>query len=249
MTMAAWAQLKASQMRDAAMQEAGEAGDHPARRQAANEAHALALRIAEALIFASAQPVKLVDIAAQCPVGVDMGAVMADLARLYEGRGVELAPIAGGYAFRTAPDLGHLLRREAEEPRRLTRAAMETLAIIAYHQPVTRAEIEEIRGVATSKGTLDLLMETGWIKMRGRRRTPGRPITYGTTPGFLAQFGLERIDDLPGLEELKGAGFIDGRLPADITVPHPDDSEALRDDEDALGDLLQPLDPEDAARE
>jgi segregation and condensation protein B len=208
------------------------------------DAHALALRIAEALLFASAQPVKLADIAAQCPEGVDMAAVMADLARRYDGRGVELAQVAGGYAFRTAPDLGYLLQREASEQKKLTRAGMETLAIIAYHQPVTRTEIEEIRGVATSKGTLDLLLETGWIRMRGRRRTPGRPITYGTTPVFLDHFGLDRIDDLPGLEELKGAGFIDGRLPADITVPNPDDADALRDDEDSLGDLLQPLDPE-----
>jgi segregation and condensation protein B len=210
----------------------------------AREAHALALRVAEALIFASAQPVKLADITAQCPVGVDMAAVMVDLARRYDGRGVELAQVAGGYAFRTAPDLAHLLQREATDQKKLTRAGMETLAIIAYHQPVTRTEIEEIRGVATSKGTLDLLLETGWIRMRGRRRTPGRPITYGTTPVFLDHFGLDRIDDLPGLEELKGAGFIDGRLPADITVPNPDDADALRDDEDTLGDLLQPLDPE-----
>jgi segregation and condensation protein B len=210
----------------------------------AREAHALALRIAEALIFASADPVKLADIAAQCPAGVDMAMVMDDLARRYDGRGIELAQVAGGYAFRTAPDLGHLLQREAAEQRKLTRAGMETLAIIAYHQPVTRTEIEEIRGVATSKGTLDLLLETGWIRMRGRRRTPGRPITYGTTPGFLDHFGLDRIDDLPGLEELKGTGFIEGRLPADITVPNPDDADTLRDDEDTLGDLLQPLDPE-----
>jgi segregation and condensation protein B len=210
----------------------------------AREAHGLALRIAEALLFASAQPVKLADIAAQCPDGVDMAAVMADLSRRYDGRGVELAQVAGGYAFRTAPDLGYLLQRETSEQKKLTRAGMETLAIIAYHQPVTRTEIEEIRGVATSKGTLDLLLETGWIRMRGRRRTPGRPITYGTTPVFLDHFGLDRIDDLPGLEELKGAGFIDGRLPADITVPNPDDSDALHEDEDRLGDLLQPLDPE-----
>jgi segregation and condensation protein B len=210
----------------------------------AREARALALRVAEALIFASAQPVKLADITAQCPDGVDMPAVMSDLARRYDGRGVELTQVAGGYAFRTAPDLGYLLQRESTEQKKLTRAGMETLAIIAYHQPVTRTEIEEIRGVATSKGTLDLLLETGWIRMRGRRRTPGRPITYGTTPVFLDHFGLDRIDDLPGLEELKGAGFIDGRLPADITVPNPDDADTLRDDEDTLGDLLQPLDPE-----
>jgi segregation and condensation protein B len=248
MMMAVLAQLKQGAARDGAMTDWDETDAQEAAQEAARGAHALALRITEALIFASAGPVKMAEIAAQCPAGADMPAVMADLARLYQGRGVELVQVAGGYAFRTAADLGYLLKRDNEEPRKLTRAAMETLAIIAYHQPVTRTEIEEIRGVATSKGTLDLLMETGWVKMRGRRKTPGRPITYGSTPGFLDQFGLDRIDDLPGLEELKGAGFMDGRLPSDITVPNPDDSEALRDDEDALGDLLHPLDPEEAGQ-
>ncbi len=229
----------------AALAQRREAAMDMEEAEARAERHALALRIAEALIFASATPVPLEAITAQCPADVDMAAVIADLARLYAGRGVELRRIAGGYAFRTAADLGYLLRREADEPRKLTRAAMETLAIVAYHQPVTRAEIEEIRGVATSKGTLDLLLETGWVRMRGRRRSPGRPITYGTTPGFLDQFGLDRIDDLPGLEELKGAGFIDGRLPSDLTVPQPNDDEALRADEESLGDLLTPLDPEE----
>ncbi|MCA0420908.1 MAG: SMC-Scp complex subunit ScpB, partial [Proteobacteria bacterium] len=122
------------------------------------------------------------------------------------------------------------------------RAALEVLSIIAYHQPVTRAEIEEIRGVATAKGTLDILLEAGWVRLRGRRRSPGRPITYGTTPGFLDHFGLDRIDDLPGLEELKGTGFIEGRLTRDLAVPVPDDDPGLRDDEDPLGDLFSPLD-------
>jgi segregation and condensation protein B len=127
------------------------------------------------------------------------------------------------------------------EQRKLSRAAMETLAIIAYHQPVTRAEIEEIRGVATSKGTLDLLLETGWIRLRGRRKVPGRPVTYGTTPGFLEHFGLDAIEDLPGLEELKGAGFLEGRVPSDMSVPVPSDADALREDEDPLDrdDLFQ----------
>ena len=127
---------------------------------------------------------------------------------------------------------------------------METLAIIAYHQPVTRAEIEEIRGVATSKGTLDLLLETGWLRLRGRRKAPGRPVTYGTTPAFLEHFGLDAIDDLPGLEELKGAGLLDGRLPPGLAVPTPSDDMILRDDEDPLDDdLFAPLDPGDDAGE
>ncbi|MBX9875067.1 MAG: SMC-Scp complex subunit ScpB, partial [Thermoleophilia bacterium] len=131
---------------------------------------------------------------------------------------------------------------EAEPPRKLSRAALEVLAIIAYHQPVTRAEIEEIRGVATAKGTLDILLEAGWVRLRGRRRSPGRPVTFGTTPGFLDHFGLDRIDDLPGLEELKGSGFIEGRLTRDLSVPVPDDDPELRADEDPLGDLFTPLD-------
>ncbi len=124
-----------------------------------------------------------------------------------------------GWAFRTASDLSFVLSRDVVEQKKLSRAAMETLAIVAYHQPVTRAEIEEIRGVATSKGTLDLLLETGWVRLRGRRRAPGRPVTYGTTPDFLDHFGLDAIDDLPGLEELKGAGFLEGRVPSDLSVP------------------------------
>ena len=127
-------------------------------------------------------------------------------------------------------------RESREERRKLSRAAIETLAIVAYHQPVTRADIEEIRGVAVSKGALDVLMEAGWVRMRGRRKAPGRPITYGTTPEFLVQFGLDAIADLPGLDELKGAGLFDGKLPADYGLPQPDDAPALRADEDALDD-------------
>jgi segregation and condensation protein B len=155
---------------------------------------------------------------------------------------VTLKRVAGGFAFRTAPDLAYLLAPEAEAPRRLSRAALEILSIIAYHQPVTRAEIEEIRGVATAKGTLDILLEAGWVRLRGRRRSPGRPVTFGTTKGFLDHFGLDRIDDLPGLDELKGAGFIEGRLSKDLSVPVPDDDPDLRADEDPLGDLFSPLD-------
>jgi len=151
---------------------------------------------------------------------------------------VELVEVAGGVQFRTAPDLAPLLRKVIEVPRRLPRVAMETLAIIAYHQPVTRHEIEEIRGVTTAKGTIDVLLETGWLRLRGRRKSPGRPLTYGTSEEFLSHFGLERLSDLPGLEDLKGLGLFDARLPAGFTVPMPSDDSALRDDED-------PLEPED----
>src|SRR5690606_19071696 len=132
---------------------------------------------------------------------------------------------------RTAQDLSYLLEKHAVEERRLSRAALETLAIIAYHQPVTRAEVEEIRGVQTSKGTLDVLLETGWIRPRGRRRAPGKPITYGTTAAFLEHFGLDTVGDLPGLAELKGAGLLDGNLPPDFKVPDPKDVAALMPDE------------------
>jgi segregation and condensation protein B len=155
------------------------------------------------------------------------------LSQRYAGRGVNLVKRGDKWAFRTAEDLGFLLRREEAESRQLSRAALETLAIIAYHQPTTRAEIEEVRGVATGKGTLDILMEAGWIRMRGRRRTPGRPVTYGTTGAFLDHFGLESLGDLPGLEELKGAGLLSSRLPPSMQIPLPFDG-PLRDDEDPL---------------
>lgn len=206
------------------------------------EAFAQALRIVEALLFASAVPLSAEVLARSVPAGIVVEQVLAGLAEAYATRGVNLRQVAGGWAFRTAPDLGYLLAAEAEPPRRLSRAALEVLSIIAYHQPVTRAEIEEIRGVATAKGTLDILLEAGWVRLRGRRRSPGRPVTYGTTPGFLDHFGLDRIDDLPGLEELKGTGFIEGQLTRDLTVPVPDDDPGLRDDEDPLGDLFSPLD-------
>lgn len=206
------------------------------------EAFAQAMRVVEALLFASAQPLPAEELARSVPAGIAIDAVLARLMALYEPRGVNLRAVAGGYAFRTAPDLGYLLAADAEPPRKLSRAALEVLAIIAYHQPVTRAEIEDIRGVATAKGTLDILIEAGWVRLRGRRRSPGRPVTFGTTPGFLDHFGLGRIDDLPGLEELKGSGFIEGRLTRDLSVPVPDDDPDLRADEDPLGDLFTPLD-------
>ncbi len=169
----------------------------------------------------------------------DIGALLEELQNLYAGRGVNLARVAGKWAFRTAPDLSFILERHSVEPRRLSKAALETLAIIAYHQPVTRAEIEEIRGVTTSKGTLDVLLEMGWIRLRGRRRAPGRPVTYGTTEIFLEHFGFDSVKDLPGLGELKGAGLLDSNLPPGFSIPEPNDSALLTPDED-------PLDGDDA---
>jgi len=203
--------------------------------------HGEAMRIAEALLFASAEPLGAEELAGRLPEGANVDKILTDLQELYAPRGVNLVRVAGKWAFRTASDLSFVLSRDVVEQRKLSRAAMETLSIIAYHQPVTRAEIEEIRGVATSKGTLDLLLETGWIRLRGRRKVPGRPVTYGTTPAFLEHFGLDAIEDLPGLEELKGAGFIEGRVPSDMSVPVPSDAETLREDEDPLDqdDLFQ----------
>ena len=192
------------------------------------------VRIAEAMLFASAEPLEEAAIAARLSDGADVSAVMDELQRLYAGRGVNLVRVARRWMFRTAEDLSWLLAREDEGRRKLSRAAIETLAIVAYHQPVTRADIEEIRGVAVSKGALDVLMEAGWIRMRGRRKAPGRPITYGTTPEFLIQFGLDAIGDLPGLDELQGAGLFEGKLPAGYGVPQPTDEPALRPDEEPL---------------
>ena len=209
------------------------------------EAFGRDLRTIEALLFTSTAPLAPRALAPYLSAGADLEALMETLAADYAGRGVNLARVAGGYMLRTAPEVAAAVAAfgaGAPEPRKLSRAAVEVLAIIAYHQPVTRAEIEEIRGVATAKGTLDILLEAGWVRLRGRRRSPGRPITYGTTPGFLDHFGLDRIDDLPGLEELKGTGFIEGRLTRDLAVPVPDDDPGLRDDEDPLGDLFSPLD-------
>ncbi len=191
------------------------------------------VRIAEALLFASAEPIAEADLAARMPDGVDIVRVMTRLREDYASRGVNLVRAGSCWLFRTADDLAWLLSASAREVRKLSRAAMETLAIIAYHQPTSRAEIEDIRGVAISKGTLDTLLETGWVRLRGRRRAPGRPITYGTTEGFLLHFGLETIGDLPGLDDLRGAGLFDGRLPAGFAVPLPNDGDP-RDDEDPL---------------
>src|SRR3569623_1025889 len=194
------------------------------------------LRLLEALLFASSEPLEQAALAKRMPDGVDIKVALAQLQADYALRGVNLVRVANKWTFRTAGDLAWLMTRESTEPRRLSRAAIEVLAIIANHQPVTRAEIEEIRGVVTSKGTLDVLLETGWIRPRGRRTTPGRPLTFGTTESFLSQFSLEQLSDLPGLEELKGTGLLDSRLPSGFSVPTPSDDPALRDDEDPLED-------------
>jgi segregation and condensation protein B len=176
------------------------------------------------------------------PEGTDILALLTDLQANYSNRGVNLVQIAGNWTLRTAEDLSFVLRRETFEQKKLSKAALETLSIVAYHQPVTRADIEEIRGVAISKGTLDILMEIGWVKMRGRRRTPGRPVTYGTTEAFLSHFGLNEVMDLPGLHELKGAGLLDANLPPDFDMPNPRGGDELASDEDPLdGDEQLPL--------
>lgn len=196
------------------------------------------LRVLEALLFAANEPLDANSLLAFIGEGADIGELLLALQERYATRGVNLVRRGDKWAFRTAEDLGFLLRRDEQDTRPLSRAALETLSIIAYHQPATRAEIEEVRGVATGKGTLDLLMEAGWIRMRGRRRTPGRPVTYGTTDAFLDHFGLETLSDLPGLDELKGSGLLSSRLPPNLQIPLPFDGAALRDDED-------PLDPDD----
>lgn len=190
-----------------------------------------ALRVLEALLFAAAEPLDEARLASHLKNGEPITALLDELKGFYASRGINLVKVAGKWAFRTASDLAYLLERHAVEERRLSKAALETLAIIAYHQPVTRAEIEEIRGVSTSKGSVDVLLETGWIRPRGRRRAPGRPVTYGTTDAFLNHFGLDQIRDLPGLAELKGAGLLDGNLPPGFSVPEPTDVAALMPDE------------------
>lgn len=208
------------------------------------------VRVVEALLFAAVEPVPIAALVDRLPAGRDVDAILAELARHYAGRGVNLVRVGGGWAFRTAADLAFALAREEAAPQKLSRAAMEILAIIAYHQPATRAEIEEIRGVATSKGTLDTLLEAGWVRLRGRRRAPGRPVTFGTTPAFLSHFGLDAIGDLPGLDELRGLGILEGRVPPDLAIPIPSDDPSLGPDEEPLeADLLSitPFSPDDEA--
>lgn len=215
---------------------ATDAADLLAREQP-DEATRDCMRLCEAMIFASPEPLAEDEMARRLPEGAPLAKALALLRAQYFTRGVNLVRVGGKkWFFRTAPDLAYILSREQPETRKLSRAAIETLAIVAYHQPATRAEIEEIRGVAISKGTMDVLIETGWVRLRGRRRAPGRPVTYGTTEAFLLHFGLEQISDLPGLDELKGAGLFDGRLPKNFGVPQPNDDSALTEDEEPLGD-------------
>ncbi len=173
----------------------------------------------EALLFAAAEPLSLADLARRLPEGAEAPPALDALQARYAGRGVELDCVAGRWRFRTAADLSALMVEEREVEKRLSKAALETLAIIAYHQPVTRADIEQIRGVGLSKGTLDLLLEIGWVRMRGRRRTPGRPLTYGTADAFLEHFGLAGLNDLPGAQELKAAGLLSMDMPTDLIEP------------------------------
>jgi len=202
-------------------------------------------RIIEALLFASAEPLSTSDLHEYSPDGADVGAVLMALKGHYEGRGVNLVEMDGRWAFRTASDLGEVLALEKEVSKRLSRAALETLAIIAYHQPVTRAEIENIRGVATHRGTLDALIEAGWVKPGRRRESPGRPLTWVSTTDFLDQFSLESIMDLPGLDDLKASGMLD-RRPAIEAIPGSgdlfagqDDGGAVEEDTDAPGEIEQ----------
>lgn len=185
--------------------------------------HAQHLRLLEALVFAGTQALDEKELADRLPNDADVARLLADLGEMYANRGVNLVKVAGGYAFRTAPDLSEKLKIERPVTRKLSRAAIETLAIIAYHQPVTRAEIEQVRGVGLSKGTLDLLFEQNWIKPMGRRRAPGKPVTWGTTDFFLEHFGLPSLDDLPGHEEMKAAGLLDPRAQPPIFRPEEPD--------------------------
>ena len=194
-------------------------------------------RAVEALLFAAAGPLSAAELAYRLPEGADVGRALASLKANYAGRGVVLDIINDRWQFRTAPDLGYLMVEEREEPRKLSKAALETLAIIAYHQPVTRAEIEAIRGVGLSRGTLDVLHEMNLIKLRGRRKSPGRPVTYGTTDTFLEQFSLPSLADLPGAAEMRAAGLLDINVPADFMVPDPSSGEAA--DEAAALDALE----------
>ena len=189
------------------------------------------VRIVEALLFAASEPLDESTLADSLPKGTNVAALLSELKEQYTGRGIHLVKAAGKWAFRTAEDLSWLLEKHAHEERRLSKAALETLAIIAYHQPVTRAEIEEIRGVSTSVCTRKCLLESVWVRHRGRRRAPGKPITYGTTDAFLGHFGLDNIKDLPGLADLKAQGLLDSNLPPGFSVPSPTDVAALMPDE------------------
>jgi segregation and condensation protein B len=193
-----------------------------------------AIRAAEALLFAGGEPVSAKALAEKLGPEVDVAAVLMKLKGDYAGRGVELVEAGGGWRFQSAPDLASLFSETREAPKRLPKAAMETLAVIAYHQPVTRAEIEDIRGVSLSRGSMELLLEIGWIRPRGRRRTPGRPLTFGTSDAFLSHFGLASLDALPGKDDLKGLGLLDPRAAGQLDIPRP--SEDLASDEEPLSE-------------
>lgn len=206
----------------------------PVWTAAEEAAHA---RMAEALLFAASEPLDEAAVAERLPAGANVRGILESLAAQYENRGVNLRKVAGKWRFVTSPDVAHVLERERVEPRKLSRAALETLAIIAYHQPCTRADIEDVRGVAVSKGSLDQLLEIGWVRMRGRRRdAPGRPVLYGTTQAFLEHFGLDSVSDLPGMADLKAAGLLDARLPPGFSVPMPSDAGEDEDAGDEGGD-------------
>jgi segregation and condensation protein B len=207
-------------------------------------------RRVEALLFAAAGPLSAAEIARRLPEGADVGGAIAGLRARYQGRGVELECVADRWRFRTAPDLSFMMTEEREEPRRLSKAALETLAIIAYHQPCTRAEVESVRGVSLSRGTLDLLLEMGFVKLRGRRRTPGRPVTYGTTDRFLEHFSLASLYDLPGVQEMKAAGLLDLSIPVGFEVPDPsrsgeEEGDLLSHDDDDGPEFAQDFVSED----
>ncbi|MBE7217150.1 MAG: SMC-Scp complex subunit ScpB [Caulobacteraceae bacterium] len=196
-------------------------------------------RMVEALLFAAAEPLSVADLAARLPAHVEVEAALAALRDRYAGRGVELQAAAGRWRFATAVDLGFLMTEERAETRRLSRAAYEVLAIIAYHQPVTRAEIEDVRGVALSRGTLDTLLEVGWVRMRGRRRSPGRPVTFATTDAFLLHFGLATLADLPGAADMRASGLLSLDLPAGFSVPDPSRVSEAEEDPLEAGEAVE----------
>ena len=197
-------------------------------------------RMVEAILFATAEPVSVAELNARMPHGADAKVALEQLRKRYEGRGVQVVKIGEAWAIRTAPDLGFLMRKETVETRKLSRAAIETLAIIAYHQPVTRAEIEEIRGVGVSRGTIDQLIELDWVRLGRRKMTPGRPVTFVVTEEFLDHFGLSSAKDLPGLKELRAAGLLESRPPPD--APAEDDPEDQSDMFEDETDEREPLD-------
>jgi segregation and condensation protein B len=214
------------------------------------EPSADAIRAAEALLFAGGEPVTAKELGEKLGPAVDVAAVLMRLKADYAQRGVQLVETGAGWRFQSAPDLASLFAETREAPKRLPKAAMETLAVIAYHQPVTRGEIEEIRGVSLSRGSMELLLEIGWIKPRGRRRSPGRPLTFGTTDAFLGHFGLASLDALPGKDDLKALGLLDPRAAAELEVPRPSqdtvpDEEPLSEGEDAASFFVDHLDQDE----